>query len=140
MIKIIKLAETELTSLIVIVPKKDAILCFCVECLNRNVVATSDSYTLPWMDKCIDSLVDSKIFFTLDANACYWRIKLRKRDCERTVFTSNRCWQQCIKIFCRLHNATATSQGFTDVVFLTVMWQYIMLHLDDIFIFSGTSN
>ena len=58
---VIEPASTEWASPVVLVPKKDGSLWFCVEyrCLNAKTAA--DSYPLPRMDNCIDSLGDSAV-------------------------------------------------------------------------------
>jgi len=50
----------------VLVPKQDGTLRFCVDCRLLNVVTKKDSYLLPRMDECIDSLSEATIFSTLD--------------------------------------------------------------------------
>ena len=50
----------------VLVPKKDGTLRFCVDYRLLNVVSKRDSYTLPRMDECIESLGEANVFSTLN--------------------------------------------------------------------------
>jgi len=56
---------------VVLIPKKDGTLRFCVDYRMLNAVSKRDSYPLPRMDECIDSLGEAKVFSTLDCNAGY---------------------------------------------------------------------
>ena len=55
---VIEPASTDWASPVVIVPKKDGSLRFCVDYRRLNAKKAADSYTLPQMDDCIDSLGD----------------------------------------------------------------------------------
>ena len=48
--------------------KKGDTLRFCVEYRRLNAVTMRDSYPLPRIDKCIDSLVEAKVFGMLEVN------------------------------------------------------------------------
>jgi len=74
----------------VLVPKKDGILRFCVDYRLLNVVTKKDSYPLPRMDECIDSLGDATIFSTLDCNAGYRQVAIAPRDREKTALCATR--------------------------------------------------
>jgi len=71
---------------VVLVPKMDGTLRFCVDHRLLNVVTKKDSYPLPRMDECIDSLVEATIFSTLDCNAGYWQVAIAPEDREKTAF------------------------------------------------------
>mgnify|MGYP006048027623 FL=1 len=64
-------ANAEWASPIVMVPKTDGSTRFCVDYRRLNAITVRDSYLLPRMDECIDSLGDARIFSTLDCNAGY---------------------------------------------------------------------
>eukprot|EP00171_Calliarthron_tuberculosum_P021566 IDg21566t1 len=49
-----------------------------------NAVTKRDSYPIPRMDDCIDSLGTAEIFTSLDANWGYWQIPLKEGDKEKT--------------------------------------------------------
>lgn len=70
--KLIEQATTEWTAPIVFVPSKDGTLRFCVDYGRLDALAQRDSYNIPRMDECIDSLGKSTAIFTLDASSEYW--------------------------------------------------------------------
>jgi len=71
---------------VVLVPKKDGTLRFCVDYRLLNVVTKKDSYPLPRMDECIDSLGEATIFSTLNCIAGYWQVAIAPEDREKTAF------------------------------------------------------
>lgn len=62
-------AKSEWTTPVVIVPKKDVSLRFCVDYRKLKAKMLTDTYPLPRMDDCIDSLGDFQILTTLNARA-----------------------------------------------------------------------
>ena len=62
------------------VPKKDGSRRFCVDYQRLNAKTTADSYPLPRMDDCIDSLGDAAVFTTFDCNSSYWQIPVAPKD------------------------------------------------------------
>jgi len=57
---------------VVLVPKPDGTMRFCVDYRKLNEVTVRDVYPLSRMDDCIDFLGDAKWFSTLDCNSGYW--------------------------------------------------------------------
>ena len=71
--EVIEPAQSEWASPIVIAPKKDGTPRFCIDFGKLNEVTIRDSYPIPRMDDFIDSLGDSTVYSTLDANWGYWQ-------------------------------------------------------------------
>ena len=84
---VIEPAQSEWASPVVLVPKSDGTLRFCVDYRRLNAVTIKDSYPLPRMDECIDSLGDANVFSTLDCNSGYWQVPVREEDRDKTAFT-----------------------------------------------------
>ena len=69
----------------VLVAKPDGSTRFCVDYRKLNAITVRDSYPLPRMDECIDSLGDATIFATLYCNSGYWQMPVRPEDREKTT-------------------------------------------------------
>lgn len=67
--KLFEHAQTECTSSIFFVRKKDGTLRFFLDYHNLNTIITMDSYPLLRLDEWIDFLGDAKIFPTVDTNS-----------------------------------------------------------------------
>jgi len=70
---------------VVLVPKPDGTMRFCVKCRQPNAVTVRDVYPLPRMDDCIDFLGHAKVFFTLECNSGYWEILVAEEDRDKTT-------------------------------------------------------
>jgi hypothetical protein len=69
---VIEPATCEWASPIGLVPKPDGSLRFCVDYRRLNAITVPDTYPLPRMDECIESLGEAVVFMTLDCNSGYW--------------------------------------------------------------------
>ena len=81
---VIEPAQSEWASPIVFAPKKDGTLRFCVDYRKLNAAIIADTYPLPRIDDCLDSLGDETIFTTLDANSGYWQVPVAPEDRDKT--------------------------------------------------------
>lgn len=89
-------------------PKKDGSLHFSIDYRRLNALMIPDSYPIPRMDECIDSLRSAKIFSTLDANSGYWKIEIDPRDRDKTTFTSHHGLYRFVRMPLGLKNAPET--------------------------------
>jgi hypothetical protein len=103
-----------------------------------NAVTEKDSYALPRIDDCLDSLGGGRYFTNLDANCGYWQIGVAPADRDKTTFTSNRCLYRFKRMLFGLVSALATFQRTIDVVLNTFKFQCALTYLDDIVIYSAT--
>ena len=71
---------------VVLAPKPDGSQRFCVDYRELNKLTIRDSYPLPRMDECIDSLGEAKVLTTLDCNSGFWQIPIRESDRDKTSF------------------------------------------------------
>ena len=64
------------SSPVVLVRKKDGTTRFCADYRRLNEVTRKDSYPLPRMEDCFDTLTGSKFFSTMDLASGYWQVKM----------------------------------------------------------------
>lgn len=62
--------------------------------LRLNESTIRDTYPLPLMDDYIESLGESDVFTTLDANSRYWQVPIHEADRDKMTFTSP--WGTCL--------------------------------------------
>jgi hypothetical protein len=65
---------------VVLAPNPDGTVRFCIDYQKLNAVTQNDSYALPRVDDCLDSLGEARYFTTLDANCGYWHIDANEAD------------------------------------------------------------
>ena len=65
-------AQSKWASPVFLVPKPDGSMRFCVIYRNLKAVRVNDTYPLPRMDECLDSLSDTKVVSALDLISGYW--------------------------------------------------------------------
>jgi Reverse transcriptase (RNA-dependent DNA polymerase) len=117
---------------VVLIPKPDGSIRFCVDYRKLNAVTENDSYALPRVDDCLDSLGEARYFTALDANCGYWQIDVNETDREKTAFTCHKGLYQFKGMPFGLMTAPATFQRAIDVVFSSVRFQCALTYLDDV--------
>jgi hypothetical protein len=65
---------------VVLVPKIDGTLRFCINFKPLNDVTVKDKYPLPRIEDCVHSFAGRQYFSTLDCFAGYWQIELEIYD------------------------------------------------------------
>ena len=135
---VIEPATAEWACPVVFVPKKDGTMRFCVDYRRLNAVTVRDSYPLPRMDECIDSLGDATVFTTLDCNSGYWQVEVAEEDRDKTTFASHCGLYRFIRMPFGLKNAPATFQRAVDIILSRVKWETALVYLDDVIIYSRT--
>ena len=100
---VIERAKTEWATPVVLVPKSDGSLRFCMDYRRLKALTVRDSYPLPRMDECLDSLGDVTIFTTLHCNTGYWQIQSRTNTATKlrlpdipVAFDSIGCLSVCV--------------------------------------------
>ena len=129
-------SNAEWASPVVFVPKPDGSLRFCVDYRKLNSITVRDSYPMPRMDECIDSLGSANVFSTLDCNSGYWQLPVADEDQDKTTFTCHAGSYKFLRLPFGLRNAPATFQRAMDIILSRVRWKYALVYLDDIIIFS----
>ncbi|XP_023814763.2 uncharacterized protein LOC111947970 [Oryzias latipes] len=134
---IIKPSKSEWCHPVVLVPKKDGTIRFCIDFRYLNSVSKFDSYPTPRIDNLIECLGKAKFLTTIDLCKGYWQVPLTERSQELTAFRTPWGLFQFTVLPFGLHGAPATFQRLMDQV-LGGLKDCACAYLDDIVVYSAT--
>src|SRR6266480_3603279 len=135
---IIEKSRSSWASLVVLVKKKNGKLRFCVDYRQLNAVTKKDSYPIPRIDDMLDSLGNSAWFSSLDLASGYWQVEMHPDDKEKTAFITQFGTYQFLVMPFGLCNAPATFQQLMNDVFKEILWDFVVVYLNDLNVHSKT--
>lgn len=104
-----------------------------------NVVKVRDAFPISHMDDCINSLGDSNKFTTLDYNGGYWQIPVTQEDRETTFISDEGLYRFTCLPF-GLKNTPGTFQREADSTCAQVKWEFVVVYLYDIIVYTDTAS
>lgn len=134
---VIEPSESPWAAPVVLVRKKDGTLRYCIDYRKLNQVTQKDSYPLPNIQDCLDSLDGAKFFSSMDLSSGYWQVQMSEDAKDKTSFygAGGGLWRFTVMPF-GLCNAPATFERLMERVLGQLQWQICLCYLDDILIFS----
>ena len=107
-------SNSEWASPIVLVPKKDGGIRFCVDYRRLNAVSAADCYPMPRVDELIDRLGTAKFISTLDLARGYWQVPMAAESRKKTAFVTAFGQFEFTVMPFGLHSAPSTFQRMMD--------------------------
>ena len=133
-------ASAEWAFPVVLVPKPDGTMRFCVVYRQLNEVTVRDVYPLPRMDDCIDFLGDAKVFSTLDCNSGYWEVPVADENRDKTTFVGHEGAYRFIRLLFGPSNAPATFHRAIVMILGGLKWKSCLVYLNDIIVLSQSAG
>lgn len=130
---VIEKANSPWCSNVTLVMKRDKSLRFCIDFRAVNALTKVDSYPIPRIDSCLNTLGKAKYFSTADLRSGYWQLELDESTRDKTAFVTRRG-----TLSFGLCNGTAAFQRLMDCVLSGLTWSTCLCYLDDVVIFSDT--
>ena len=103
-----------------------------------NLQTYKDSYPLPRIETCLDSLGGSKFFSSLDLWSGYWQAAIDPESADKTAFVT---WKGTFRfkvLSFGLTNAPALFQRLMYVVLAELTWKVCLVYLDDVIVMADT--
>lgn len=125
---------------VLLVPKANGELRFCLDSRKLNAVSKGDAYPLPYISGILDQLREAKFLSSIDLKAAFWQIPLDSTASrEKTAFTvpGRGLFQFAVMCF-GLKGAPATQQRLMDRLFGPEFGSKVFVYLDDIVVASST--
>jgi len=131
-------SNSQWASPVVVVEKKNGKKRLCIDYQKLNRVTKKDSYPLPRIDDMLETLSNAQWFSSLDLASGFWQVELDPKDREKTTFITRFGTYEFTVMPFGLCNAPAMFQHLMDTVLRDILWQYIVMYIDDINIGSKT--
>ena len=135
---IIQPSSSPWVSSIVLVPKKDGQLRFCVDYRKLNSVTKKDQYPLPHIEDILDTLGGMHYFSTLDLASGCWQIEMSEEVHQKSVFVTHCSLHEFVRMPFGLCNAPAMFQRLMEFVLDGMLWKNCFLYIDDVLVCSKT--
>ena len=123
---------------VVLIPKVDGTIRFCIDYRKLNAITVKDKYPLPRIDDLLDATQGHKYFTTLDCAAGYWQIPCPPEERPKLAFICHKGLFQFTRMPFGVSNAPSVFQRTMDEVLSGLKWVICLVYLDDIIVFSKT--
>ena len=121
---------------IVLVRKKGGELRLCVDYRKLNSKTVADAYPIPRIQESFDALVGAQYFTTLDLASGYHQIAMDPADQHKTAFVTPFGLFEYTRMPFGLTTAPATFQRLMQGVMSDFIFNFLLVYLDDILVFS----
>ena len=127
-------------AMVLLAKKKDGALRFCVDYRVLNNSTLKNKYALPLADDCFDRARGARVFSKLDLHSGFWQIMLDPASSDKTAFRTRFGHYQYTVLPMGLCNAPGTFMHVMNSVFRKQLDRFLLVFLDDIFIFSANEE
>ncbi|CAF1437902.1 unnamed protein product [Adineta ricciae] len=124
------------SSPVVLLKKPNGEFRFIIDYRRLNAITKKDSYPQPTVEELLQRLGGHSWFTKLDLKSGYYQIPIQQSDKEKTAFVTQDGLYQFEVLPMGLMNAPPTFQRMMNNIIGYNRWDYVLVYLDDILIFS----
>src|SRR6185437_2727659 len=84
--KVIRHSLSPWAALVVLAPKPDGGIRFCVDYRKLNMITKKDVYPLPRIDETLNRMGNLEFYSSIDLAVGYWQIEIVEEDKQKTAF------------------------------------------------------
>ena len=124
----------------VVVPKVGGKLRMCIDFRDLNKVCPKDYFSLPSIDRLVESMSEHELFRFVDTYSGYHHVLMHPGDAKKTYFiTENRLYYYVVMSF-GLLNARATYQLLMTKLFQGQIGHNVEVYMDNMVIKSWRAS
>ena len=110
---------------------------FVVDYRALNQVTKGDGYPIPSVSNILDTLGGGKIFAKLDLASGYWQVPVNPQHIPKTAFVTHLGLFDFLRMPYGLKTAPQTFQRILNTVYSDFLYQWLIIYIDDIVIWSN---
>ncbi|CAF4626058.1 unnamed protein product, partial [Rotaria sp. Silwood2] len=133
---IVRPSTSPWSSPVILKKKPDGTFRFLIDFRRLNSITKKDAYPQPSPEELIYRLSGHTYFTKLDLKSGYFQIPISEEDKEKTAFVTPDGHYEFNVLPQGLMNAPASFQRVMNNLLATGRWDYVVVYLDDIVIFS----
>lgn len=123
------------SSPMVMILKKECILCMCLDVHALNKLTIKDKFPIVSIDDLLDELHQAKFFTQLDLHSRYHQIQVKK-DIPKTTFHTHEGHYEFLAMPFGLCNAPSTFHSLVNNLFRPFLCNFVLVFFDDISIYN----
>jgi putative transposase len=123
---------------VVLIPKPDGSIRFCVDYRGLNKITIADPFPLPRVDEILETVAPASIFSLLDVQKCFWQVILDPKFAAKTAFRTQDGHYEFTRIPFGLKNTPAACVRLMNRQLGDL--NFVRAYMDDICVFSSSFN
>lgn len=135
---ILRPSNSPWSSPVLLKTKPDGTYRFLVDFRRLNSITKKDSYPQPSAEELLHRLAGHRYFTKLDLKSGYFQIPIHETDMPKTAIATQDGLYEFTVLAQGLMNAPPTFQRVMNELVANGRWDYVVVYLDDIVIFSNT--
>ena len=136
---IVRPSTSPWASPVVIVPKPDGTIRFCVDYRKLNSVTKMDAYPIPRTEQMLEKIATAKFISTIDLTKGYWQIPLDEQTISKSAFITQRGLFEFIVMPFGMKTAPATFQRMMRDNVLQDLESFADAYIDDVEVDTATT-
>ena len=97
-------------------------------------MTVKDTFLLPLIEQCLDTLAENAWFTKLDANSAYWQVLVSPEERKKTAFVTKYGLFEHVRMGFGMTNSPATFSRVINLVLRCLTWKTVLAFLDDILV------